>query len=194
MARHKEFNRDKALDSALATFRKNGFGATTTDDLRLAMGIGRQSFYDTFKGKRETYLEALRKYNSDRVYGYFEIFRQSGSPLKALEGMLTSISVESPKDRALSCLGVSSICEFGSSDAEISSINGASASSIKSVLEKLILEAKNKKEIRSSLDPKKTAFYLLSVVSGMRVSARAGASPEELNAIAAIAIDGLRKQ
>ena len=194
MARHKEFNRDKALDSALATFRKNGFGATTTDDLRLAMGIGRQSFYDTFKVKRETYLEALRKYNSDRVHGYFEVFRQSGSPLKALEGMLTSISVESPKDRALSCLGVSSICEFGSSDAEISSINGAAASSIKSILEKLILEAKNKKEIRSSLDPKKTAFYLLSVSSGMRVSARAGASPEELNAIAAIAIDGLRKQ
>ena len=194
MARHKEFNRDKALDSALATFRKNGFGATTTDDLRLAMGIGRQSFYDTFKGKRETYLEALRKYNSDRVHGYFEIFRQSGSPLKALEGMLTSISVESLKDRALSCLGVSSICEFGSSDAEISSINGAAASSIKSVLEKLILEAKNKNEIRSSLDPKKTAFYLLSVFSGVRVSARAGASPEELNAIAAIAIDGLRKQ
>ena len=194
MARPKEFDRDKAVESALATFRKNGFGATTTDDLRLAMGIGRQSFYDTFKGKREIYLEALRKYNSDRVLGFFEIFRKSGSPLKALEGMLTSISIESPKDRTLACLGVSSICEFGASDAEVSSINDAAASSIKSVLGKLILEAKNKKEIRSSLDPKETALYLLSVFSGMRVSARAGASPEELNAIAAIAIDGLRKQ
>jgi TetR/AcrR family transcriptional regulator, transcriptional repressor for nem operon len=194
MARPKEFDRDKAIESALATFRKNGFGATTTDDLRLAMGIGRQSFYDTFKGKREIYLEALRKYNSDRVLGFFEIFRKSGSPLKALEGMLTSISIESPKDRTLACLGVSSICEFGASDAEVSSINDATASSIKSVLGKLILEAKNKKEIRSSLDPKETALYLLSVFSGMRVSARAGASSEELNAIAAIAIDGLRKQ
>ena len=194
MARQKEFARDKAVESALATFRKNGFGATTTDDLRLAMGIGRQSFYDTFKGKREIYLEALLKYNSDRVLGFFEIFRKSGSPLKALEGMLTSISIESPKDRTLACLGVSSICEFGASDAEVSSINDATASSIKSVLGKLILEAKNKKEIRSSLDPKETALYLLSVFSGMRVSARAGASPEELNAIAAIAIDGLRKQ
>ena len=194
MARQKEFARDKAVESALATFRKNGFGATTTDDLRLAMGIGRQSFYDTFKGKREIYLEALRKYNSDRVLGFFEIFRKSGSPLKALEGMLTSISIESPKDRTLACLGVSSICEFGASDAEVSSINDATASSIKSVLGKLILEAKNKKEIRSSLDPKETALYLLSVFSGMRVGARAGASPEELNAIAAIAIDGLRKQ
>jgi AcrR family transcriptional regulator len=194
MARQKEFDRDKAVESALATFRKNGFGATTTDDLRLAMGIGRQSFYDTFKGKREIYLEALRKYNSDQVLRFFEIFRKSGSPLKALEGILTSISIESPKDRTLACLGVSSICEFGASDAEVSSINDATASSIKSVLGKLILEAKNKKEIRSSLDPKETALYLLSVFSGMRVSARAGASPEELNAIAAIAIDGLRKQ
>ncbi len=194
MARPKEFDRDKAVESALATFRKNGFGATTTDDLRLAMGIGRQSFYDTFKGKREIYLEALRKYNSDRVLGLFEIFRKSGSPLKALEGMLTSISAESAKDRALSCLGVSSICEFGSSDPEVLSSNAAAASSLKPALEKLILAAKNKKEIRSSLDPKKTALYLLSVFSGMRVNARAGASPEELNAIAAIAIDGLRKQ
>src|SRR5260370_7807756 len=115
MARQKEFDRDKALESALATFRKNGFGATTTDDLRLAMGIGRQSFYDTFKGKREIYLEALRKYNTDRVLGYFEIFRKSGSPLKALEGMLTWISVESSKTRPLSCLAIPPISLLDSS-------------------------------------------------------------------------------
>ena len=193
MARHKEFDRDRALESALATFRRNGFGATTTDDLRLAMGIGRQSFYDTFRGKREIYLEALRKYNSDRVLGYFEIFRKSESPLKALEGMLTSISVESPKDRTLSCLGVSSICEFGTSDAEVCSINEAAALSLTSALETLLLEAKNKKEVRSSLDSEATARYLLSVITGIRVSARAGASPGELRSIATIAIDGLRK-
>src|SRR5258708_13422239 len=121
MARQKEFDRDKAVESALATFRKNGFGATTTDDLRLAMGIGRQSFYDTFKGKREIYLEALRKYNYDRVLEFFEIFRKSESPLKPLKDMMTPISIESPKDRTLACLGVSSICEVGASDAEVSS-------------------------------------------------------------------------
>jgi TetR/AcrR family transcriptional repressor of nem operon len=53
MARPKEFDRDEALKSALGIFRKKGFSATSTDDLRLAMGIGRQSFYDTFKGKKE---------------------------------------------------------------------------------------------------------------------------------------------
>src|SRR5260370_781220 len=194
MARPKEFDRDKAIESALSTFRKNGFGATTTDDLRLVMIIRCQSLYYTFKGKSEIYLEALRKYNSERVFGYFEIFRKSGLPLKALEAMLTSISVESSKDWALSCLGVSSICEFGSSDAEVCSINGAAASSLQSALEKLILEAKDEKEVRSSLDSKVAARYLLSVITGIRVSARAGASPEELTSIPTIAINGLKNQ
>ena len=53
MARPKQFDRDEALQSALGIFRQKGFSATSTDDLRLAMGIGRQSFYATFKGKKD---------------------------------------------------------------------------------------------------------------------------------------------
>src|SRR5215469_14540732 len=122
MARPKEFDRDEALKAALAVFRKHGFSATSTDDLRCAMGIGRQSLYDTFKGKKELYLEALRKYNSDRVYGYYEIFRKAESPLQAIEDMLLSVAFETPTERRLACLGVASICEFGTTDADVSSI------------------------------------------------------------------------
>src|SRR5882724_13699779 len=100
MARHKEFNRDKALDSALATFRKNGFGATTTDDLRLAMGIGRQSFYDTFKSKREVFLEALDRYNSDRGASLSGIVQSHKSALKVIEGVLTDVYKEDAETRA----------------------------------------------------------------------------------------------
>ena len=194
MARPKEFDRDEALMSALSIFRKKGFSATSTDDLRLAMGIGRQSFYDTFKGKKETYLEALRKYNSDRVFGYFEIFRKSHSPMKAIEDMLVSIALEHPGERALACLGVASVCEFGTSDADVRSINDASISTMQAVLEKLLTEAKAKKQLRPSLDPGTTAAYLQSTLAGLRVTAKAGASRETLKAIATIAVDGLKAQ
>jgi TetR/AcrR family transcriptional repressor of nem operon len=194
MARPKEFDRDEALESALGIFRKKGFSATSTDDLRLAMGIGRQSFYDTFKNKKDIYLEALRKYNSDRVLGYFEIFRKSDSPMKAIEDMLVSIALEHPQERKLACLGVTSVCEFGTSDADVNSINDASRSAMQSVLEKLVTEAKAKRKIRPSLDPATAAVYLQSTLAGMRVTARAGASPEALKAIATIAVDGLKSQ
>ncbi|HKC81699.1 MAG TPA: TetR/AcrR family transcriptional regulator [Gemmatimonadaceae bacterium] len=194
MARPKEFDRDEALRSALSIFRKKGFSATSTDDLRLAMGIGRQSFYDTFKGKKEIYLEALRQYNSDRVLGYFEIFRKSDSPIKAIEDMLVSIALEHPQERTLACLGVASICEFGAADADVRAINDASASAMQSVLEKLLAEAKAKKKLRPSLNPATTAAYLQSTLAGLRVTARAGASREALKAIAMIAVDGLKPQ
>ncbi len=192
MARPKEFERDEALKAALGIFRKKGFSATSTDDLRLAMGIGRQSFYDTFKGKKEIYLEALRKYNSDRVLGYFEIFRKSDSPIKAIEDMLVSIALEHPQERTFACLGVASISEFGTTDADVRAINDASASAMQSVLEKLVAEAK--KQLRPSLDPATTAAYLQSTLAGLRVTARAGASREALKAIATIAVDGLKAQ
>src|SRR6202023_3187461 len=110
MARPKEFDRDKAIESALATFRKNGFGATTTEDLRLAMGIGRQSFYDTFGGKRQIYLEVLQRYNADGIQAYVAMLRTASSPFAALEDLLLSFSKEKPRRRALGCMGVAAIC------------------------------------------------------------------------------------
>jgi TetR/AcrR family transcriptional repressor of nem operon len=58
-------------------FQRQGFGATTTDDLRHAIGIGRQSFYDAFKGKEEIYLEALQIYAADRFAIFLEESRQN---------------------------------------------------------------------------------------------------------------------
>ena len=147
--------------------------------------------YDTFKGKKEIYLEALRKYNSDRVLGYFEIFRKSDSPLKAIEDMLVSIALEHPQERTLACLGVASVCEFGTSDADVRSINDASDQRCS-----LSLKAgdggEGQEEDSALLDPATTAVYLQSTLAGMRVTARAGASPEALKAIARIAVDGLK--
>jgi hypothetical protein len=57
MSRPKEFDRAEALTAAKSVFWKKGYDATTTDDLRHAMSIGRQSLYDSFGGKRPLYLE-----------------------------------------------------------------------------------------------------------------------------------------
>ena len=67
--------------------------------------------------------------------------------MKAIEDMLVSIALEHPQERMLACLGVASVCEFGTSDADVRSINDASRSTMQSVLEKLVTEAKAKKEI-----------------------------------------------
>ncbi len=191
MARSKEFDRDKALDTAIHLFRKNGYAATTTDDLRLAMGIGRQSFYDTFEGKREIYREALLKYSSDRSTKFFDIAKKNKSPLKAIEAILHSFTAEDKSEKCLACLGVSSICEFGTSDAQIALINKNAGVAVLSFLEKLLIEAKDKGEVRKSLNPSAIAEYLLTVIAGIKVAVRSEAPSKKIDQTIKVVMDSL---
>lgn len=78
MARPKAFDRDWALTRALELFQAKGYEATSIQDLVDAMGIGRQSLYDTFGDKEALYREALERYVSEG----------SRSVLAALESQL----------------------------------------------------------------------------------------------------------
>ncbi len=204
MARTKEFDRDKALETAEKLFRKAGYGNTTTEDLRLAMGIGRQSFYDTFKGKHEVFVESLRKYNSGRGQRMLALISGRGQrmlaliqahadPLKALEFALVDIANESTEDRALHCLGVSSTIEFGTTDEVIRSINDQAGKFFDALFVDLIRKAIVAKQLRPSLDEKTTSQYIQTVLSGLRVAARGGARPKDLGEVARIAIEGLKR-
>ena len=62
MARTKEFDRDAALDRAMHVFWKKGYEATSLPDLLQAMGIARQSLYDTFGEKHALFMAALERY------------------------------------------------------------------------------------------------------------------------------------
>ncbi len=192
MARQKEFDRQKALDSALHLFRVKGYGVTTTENLREAMGIGRQSFYDTFKGKDEIYIEALEAYGLERYSSYVEIAQNEKSPLKAIEEILLTIPSEDDKDRKLACLGVSSVCEFGESNKEIKILNDSAGIAIHGLLSKLIDEGQKSGEIDKSLKVSEAATFLLSMLSGLRVSARAGASVESLHSTVKLAVKSLK--
>jgi len=66
MARPKEFDCDVVLDKAMALFWRQGYEATSIQDLVTHMGINRQSLYDTFSSKRQLYLAVMDRY-IDRV-------------------------------------------------------------------------------------------------------------------------------
>jgi TetR/AcrR family transcriptional repressor of nem operon len=48
MARTKEFDEERALDAAIGVFAGHGYEGSSTGMLLEAMGIGRQSLYDTY--------------------------------------------------------------------------------------------------------------------------------------------------
>jgi AcrR family transcriptional regulator len=191
MSRPKEFDRAEALTAAKVVFWKKGYDATTTDDLRHAMKIGRQSLYDSFGGKRPLYLEVLQRYNTDRVIEQITRLRAAKSPLAGIRNLLLTLAEEPEEKRKLGCMGVAAICAFGEADPEVAAIGDASSAVLGSALEEVLRKAKKIGEVKPSLDERAVAYFLQSTMVGMKVTAKAGASSEVLRAIALTALEVL---
>ena len=191
MARPKQFDREQVLETAKALFWRQGYAATSTEDLRRAMGLGRQSFYDSFGGKRELFVEVLRRYNDEGVQQSVELARSAPSPLAALSTLLLSFSGEKPERRALGCMGVAAICELGTKDHDVAGIGASSSARLEALLSALLRQAKARGEVRQSVNERAAARQLSATILGMKVMSKAGATPAALRDVAESALEGL---
>src|SRR5258705_7426829 len=122
MARPRELGRGEALKRALAVFWEKGYEATPTDDLVRAMGIGRQSMYDTFGDKHQLYLEALRLYEANSGAAFFKRIYETSSPFVALCDYILSIADGTAADRARGCFVVNATNELAPSDPDVPAV------------------------------------------------------------------------
>jgi AcrR family transcriptional regulator len=192
MARPKEFERDTALQQAIKVFADHGFEGTSTEALMQAMGISRQSMYDTFGDKRQLYLEALQHYNANSVSALIKNLHTGSSPIKGLEAALLAFAAKPAADGPAHCMGTSAICEFGRSDQQVSLVTDTSSRIVLSAFERLIGEAKEAGETGPDIDVQAAAQFMLATISGMKIAARGGATPEVLRNIARMALRSLR--
>jgi TetR/AcrR family transcriptional repressor of nem operon len=192
MARIKEFDREEAVQQAMAVFWGQGYDATSTDDLLRAMGIGRQSMYDTFGDKHRLYLEALQRYQADYGAGLLENLRAATSPFTAIREILLSVANQTPSERARGCMTVNATTELAHADPEVASLVKASGMLCEALFERVVREAKQKGELSPSIDERAAGRFILATIRGLRVSAKAGASPEALRDIACFALGGLK--
>src|SRR6187399_2479689 len=73
--RPRAYQPEVALGKALDLFRKDGFAATSLDDLSAATGMNRPSLYGAFGDKRELYIKTYQRYRADARAAMIEIFR-----------------------------------------------------------------------------------------------------------------------
>src|ERR1700728_1958620 len=73
--RPRAYQPEIALGKALDLFRKDGFAATSLDDLSAATGMNRPSLYAAFGDKRELYIKSYARYRADARAAMIEIFR-----------------------------------------------------------------------------------------------------------------------
>ena len=192
MARPREFESEAALKKAIEAFSKHGYEGTSTDALLLAMGISRQSMYGAFGDKKRLYLEALQRYTAESISNQLRTLSSTSSPLKGLEAMLdlaVSLAIADPEPK---CLGISAVCEFGRSDPEVTMITDMASRTMLFGLERRISEARASGEISKRVDAQIAAQFIMATLAGIKIAARAGATPEGLRGVARLAMRSLK--
>ena len=192
MARPKAFDRETALQGAIPVFSDLGYDGTSTEVLLKAMGISRQSMYDTFGDKRKLYLEALQYYVAGSVAEQIRMLNGASSPLKGIEAMLNAMASKPSTDAEPGCLGIGAICEFGRSDVEVSLLTDTAGRTLLSAIERRITEAKAAGEIGKAVDTRDAAQFVSATLSGLKIAARGGAPAETLRGVVKVAVRSLK--
>ena len=188
MARPREFDADTALDGAIGVFREHGFEGTSAEMLVKAMGIGRQSLYDTFGDKWRLYRSAVRRYGMSESAAHVEALRSGVRAIDGIEAMLRRVA----ETACQPCLGVGSICEFGVSRSDLAKVRTPLAKSLREAIAARVRDAQRDGDVASNLDPKAVAEFLIANSAGIRVAGRGGADRAALTGLVDMALRALR--
>ena len=176
MARPRELDRDEALNRATRVCWARGYASTSTEDLLAAMKIGRQSLYNAFGDKRKLYLEALERYQWESTAAHLGRLNGSASPLAGIEALLLGVISEDDSVRALGCMGVSAVCEFGAADPELVMLRSKVGPRLFRRLVERIREGQACGEVDLAFDAREAAAFLQMTMQGIQLGARAGAT------------------
>ena len=183
--RPREFDKENALEAAMLVFWRNGYPGTSLADLTDAMVIKKPSMYAAFGNKEQLFMAALEQYINQYSFPIFEtLFAADQTVKQRLTAYLKSASrLYSQPDLPAGCMLVNSICESTgdslpqSAHHLILDINERT----KQRLVDFFAQAQAENNLKSQSSPLTLAHYLMSIVSGMAVISRDGATAEQLD-------------
>ena len=187
MARPKQFDRHQALQKAIQLFSRQGFAATSTEDLMRVMSIGRQSMYDTFSDKRALFLEALEMYVTESVNSIAAELEKPGRALSAVQNALVTFAEREDLSSAEGCMGLNAIAEFGQRDREVTRITVSAARRLRQALTLTFKRAIERGALAPNADVGSMADFFEMALAGIRMAAKGGKSRRALRNIAVLA-------
>jgi TetR/AcrR family transcriptional regulator, transcriptional repressor for nem operon len=193
VARTKEFEPEKALTRAMDLFWRRGYEATSVHDLLEEMGIGRGSMYDTFGDKRALFLAALDRFEETRVSRADEILEGSASAVEGIRRLFeTTIEGLVSYEPRRGCLLANTAVELAPHDEQIAGSISCYIRRTEDAFERALVRGRATGEIPADKDPKALARFLVSILHGVRVLARAGVDRAVLDDSVRTALEALR--
>jgi AcrR family transcriptional regulator len=186
--RPRSFDRDEALEGAVAVFWEHGYEATSIALLTKSIGIGAASLYAAFGDKRALFLEALDRYLS--TYGAFTARALAEEPnaRAAVERLLREAATAYTRpDRPRGCLLITAATNCSPQSTDMADrLRQLRAAGVRALEDKIA--AVSQDELPAHTDAHALATFYAAVLQGMSAQARDGAARSDLAEIAGAAL------
>jgi AcrR family transcriptional regulator len=189
--RPRAYEPDVALAKALDLFRRDGFAATSLDDLSAATGMNRPSLYGAFGDKRELYIKSYQRYRDDARAAMIDVFRTE-QPIRERLARIFAVALDiylSGESGPRGCFTVMTAASEAVSDPQIRAMVLEGFVELDKAFAACFRRAKEKGELPEGADPEVLAQLASATIHTVAIRARARVPRKELEAIVKGAID-----
>jgi TetR/AcrR family transcriptional regulator, transcriptional repressor for nem operon len=183
MGRHRDFSDEDVLNAVADVFSAHGYKGTSIQMLIDASGLGKQSLYNSFGDKRTLYLKSVEHAASR----YATPAAKMQAAPTGREGvdyffsyLLGQCVSDDPANNA--CIVSAGLIEAIKDD-DIAEMLGAKWTETHSLIKKEVARGQQDGSIANTASANELADFLISLMSGLRVSARATQDPRRLKRI-----------
>lgn len=198
MARPRKWEEGAVLDAAAAEFRVHGFAATSTQQLCHATRVQRGSLYKAFASKDDLFVRALERYietTGSRQEAVLTNTDQSGAArLDELLGLIIGEEEDAAREgHAAGCMvvGARMTPDLAERDPRVKKLLDRSLNQQMSLVTQAIQAGQIDGSINPQVPARDAALSVVSLISGLRVLAQTGSTPEELRRVATLTLGAL---
>ena len=177
--RPKNFCPEQCLEKAVDVFSRQGFEGTSFSDLTTALGVNRQSLYDTYGDKLSLYLRCI-EVAAERFQPRQQLFREDLSGRQSLENFFEGVVSEGAAHGNPGCLLTNALLDKAASQPEVAATVRRCSALTRQAMEGCVQRGVEDGSISRRCEPTPTSDALFTLLAGLRVCQRAGQEPAQL--------------